>query len=51
MKVKDLIDFLKRVDPKLKVYIADWNEGYKPARELIESEICVDKHRVKLGLD
>ena len=41
MRVQDLIDILKKLDPELKVYIADWDDN---------RSLCVDSHRVELGL-
>lgn len=41
MKVKALIELLCNVDGDLPVVVADWSEGYHPAREVIPSEVVV----------
>ena len=49
MSVKDLIEFLKKVDPDLRVYLADFNEDYRPPLPLAEDDIHVGGEDVVFG--
>jgi len=49
IKVGELIEKLKDIDPEKRVYLADWNESYAKDFPLDWDDTYEDRYRITLG--